>query len=539
MTSGLSLAYRTTSELRRASLYIGLLTLAILGPPIVVVIELVAKLRLTDLSAIASLGDDPSAALLFSGVLLLVYVALACWITVAVDGHLIAIALLAAKASGRPYSIRDATVRARQVFWRQVRGAIVAGVFVIVVELIVLAALTQVARDNSANGFVAGVIATLIAAPLGYLSTGIVLGDVGAIEALKRSIRLARARPRTAIVVALFAVITSAIQTFALGAGLELLVDAGNALHVDLASSVVPLTITILVVLAFVMAFGSLTFTISAIVAAPQVAAFLGLTFYSAGLDRALVTSPSDRKFRWVTRPMIALIVVTAMISGFALTSVGAVQPLAREPLLELLFNQAPGHAAVLGQPHRHQSDPAGDESGPPDPSVDITDAEYAYLPVVPDFLLDGLFKCGGTHVACDPDTSLRQTFASGAMLVLVQLSAPYPAVASGRVSSWAMVFDRPDLLPVSGNEEFPGNFIVVTEIRNGALRIYSRAVTQGLGSTQSTPTPARSAWVGSALATIIPISTITMPSEWNVVADVGPPGAPATSDRIASNAFD
>ena len=531
---GLSLAYRATSDLRRASLYIGLLTLAILGPPAVYVVEVVAKLHLTDPSALAGLGDDPSTALVVTGMVFLVYAALAGWIAVAIDGQLIAIALLAAKAADRPYTLRDATVRARQVFWRLIRAGFVAGILVVIIELILTLIFLQLVGLNSANGFVAGLIATLIAAPLGYLSTGIVLGDVGAREALKRSIGLARARPRIAIVVALFAVITNAIQSFALGAGLEVIVDAANAAHVDVSGGVVPLVLTILVVLAFVMAFGSLTFTISAIVAAPQVAAFLGLTFYSAGLDRALVADPTRPKFRWITRPMVGLIVVLALLSALGLSGVGNVQPVAADPILAFVSSAAPGHV-VLGRPRDLVEDPIGDETGPSEPFVDITAAEYAYLPIVPGWLLDGVFGCDDRHVACDPDTSRSGTFTNGALLVVAHLAGPYPDVPVGEVAAWAAVFDRPDLQPTTGHEEWPGNYVVVTEIRNGALRIYSRSVVQGLGYQQTTPTAARSAWQGSAIATLIPISTMTLPSGWDVVANVGPPGSPATNDRLVT----
>jgi hypothetical protein len=76
-----------------------------------------------------------------------------------------------------------------------------------------------------------------------------------------------------------------------------------------------PLILPAILVLGLAIAFGSLTFTIAAIVAAPQVAAFLGLTFYSAGLDRARSASgePASRP-RWVTVPMdLAMIAIGAV----------------------------------------------------------------------------------------------------------------------------------------------------------------------------------------------------------------------------------
>ena len=322
VTTGLTLAYRATSELRRASLYIGLLTLALLGPPIVFVIEVITKLHLTDEASLTHLRTNQAAASAVLEMILLLYLGIAGWVAVAIDAQLIAISLLGARAGDRPYALRDAVTRARQVFWRLLRGGLIVGLTVVIVELLVQAVSLAIVGVNTGSSILATVIATLVVSPFGYLSSGIVLGDVGALEALRRSVTLARARPRIAIVVALFTLVTSAIQQFALGAGLEVVFDAENALHLDPAGNVGSLVVAILVVLALLMAFGSLTFTISAIVAAPQVAAFLGLTYYSAGLDRALVVDPAKPRFRWVTRPMVAMILVVALLSALGVQSV-------------------------------------------------------------------------------------------------------------------------------------------------------------------------------------------------------------------------
>ena len=77
------------------------------------------------------------------------------------------------------------------------------------------------------------------------------------------------------------------------------------------------------IVLAVVMAFGSLTFTIAAIVAAPQVTAFLGLTYYSGGLDRARsADGVRPRRFRWVSIPMAVTMVGLLIAAALALPSV-------------------------------------------------------------------------------------------------------------------------------------------------------------------------------------------------------------------------
>ena len=69
-----------------------------------------------------------------------------------------------------------------------------------------------------------------------------------------------------------------------------------------------------ILVLACVVAIGSLLVTIAALVAAPQVYVFLKLTGYSAGLDRAHVpTDGRERPPRLVTRPMLVLIGLGAL----------------------------------------------------------------------------------------------------------------------------------------------------------------------------------------------------------------------------------
>jgi hypothetical protein len=321
VVDGLQLAYSASGELQRASLYIGLLTLGLLAPPIVYAIEFLAHFHIVDMESFTKLASNSAGAGSFLAVIVLLYLGLFGWLAVTIDAQLIAVALLGARASDRPFSLREATIRARQVFWRLIRGGVLVGLVVGILNTISVLVLVGVVGINSVNGFIAGLLTAIVVAPLGYLATGVVLGDVGAREALKRSIGLARARPSIAVVVALFTVLTSAIQTFALSAGLDLFVRVGSFLHASVSGGVAPLVLTMLGLLAFVTAFGSLTFTVAAIVSAPQVAAFLGLTYYSAGLDRARDVPPTARKFRWVTRPMLVVIVLVVVFSVIGISS--------------------------------------------------------------------------------------------------------------------------------------------------------------------------------------------------------------------------
>src|SRR4029079_14670913 len=143
---------------------------------------------------------------------------------------------------------------------------------------------------------------TLAVTPFAFAATGIVLGDAGAVETIRRSFRLLRARPRVSIVVPLFALVTSAIQAFAFGGGTDLLGRIAEFFHLGEGASA--LVLPGILVLAAIVAFGSLTITIAAIVSSPQVAAFLGLTFYSAGLDKARIPEAPGSMVRWVSIPM-------------------------------------------------------------------------------------------------------------------------------------------------------------------------------------------------------------------------------------------
>jgi len=311
---GLQLASAGSAELRRASLYIGLLSLGLLGPALIYGLAVLVHFRVTDVQSFDGLFRNRSMLAAFLGFEALAGGAILGWLAVTIDGRLIAISLLAARAGDQAFTLREATIRARQAFWRVVAASFLVGIVSLVAQLIVLALLGNLGGSNQGATLIATFIATLVVAPFGYVATGIVLGDVGASETIRRSVRLARARPTIAIVVALFTFVASALQTFALSAGLEVVVRVGQFLHLGVDAGWFALALIVIGVLAFVVALGSLVFTVSAIVVAPQVAAFLGLTFYSGGLDRARHPEPgATPKFRWITLPMAVLMAVLAI----------------------------------------------------------------------------------------------------------------------------------------------------------------------------------------------------------------------------------
>jgi hypothetical protein len=116
---------------------------------------------------------------------------------------------------------------------------------------------------------------------------------------------------------------------FALGAGLDLVIRFADAVGLGIDGSVPEAAVTAVLILACVVAIGSLIVTIAALVAAPQVFVFLKMTGYSAGLDRAMgpppatiTTAPAALKPpRLVTLPMIGLIALGALCAVVGLTT--------------------------------------------------------------------------------------------------------------------------------------------------------------------------------------------------------------------------
>ncbi len=335
VAAGLQLALASAGDLRRASMYVGLLALAALGPAVVFAIVAIDYFDLDVGAAFEDLAmggllflDRPEllGPLLFLELLFIVGIALL--LAISIDAQAIGIAILAGRAGGGRIRLPEAITRARQVFWRMAGGTFLVGVYTTLIELILnLAFGIRTPGLNTGAEFLITTVSTLATVPFAFLATGIVLGNVGPIEALKRSDQLFRARPLVALVVVLFTLVTAAIQVFALSAGLDLVIRAGELMRLDVAGGGLGLVLGVALALAIVIAFGSLLFTIAALVSAPQVAAFLGLTFFAGGLDQARATTPDGRPpgFRWVSRPMqivvgllvaLTLLGIPAMWSG-------------------------------------------------------------------------------------------------------------------------------------------------------------------------------------------------------------------------------
>ncbi|MEO8274032.1 MAG: hypothetical protein ABI620_08190, partial [Chloroflexota bacterium] len=517
VSTGIQLAVDANREIRRASIYVGLLALGAFGPAVLLLLLGLARL-LGDPSIAATIADDPTQVFIdqpdLLGPLALIYflliVGVILLVAISIDAQAMAITILGGRAAERPIRLWEAIVRARQVFWRLFAAGLMVGVVSIVVQLVITIPFIRPFDSNTGLSFIASMIGAIVVTPFAFASTGIVLGDVPAVEALRRSMALFRARPRISLVVTLFTLVTSAIQTFAISAGADAAVRVGEVLHLGLDQGPLPLVITVIIVLAFIVAFGSLTFTIAAMVAAPQVTGFLGLTYYSGGIDKARsLDGARPRRFRWVSVPMAVTMLGVLLLAGIGLPSVASFQPRPPDPIVSMLRTAAGDRDVVVVQygATTHVEDPTLDVIGAQRDSIDIVGAGYAYLPEVPAWLLSTLFDCDQANVACGDRTGGQVAFADGAYLFHQRMSAP-PGVASGEeAGEWGPLVVLSGYYtrqPEEGNPVGGASHAFVTRMVEGSSSMHLFVFQPTF--TDDVHTNARSTWIGSDLLTIVPV---------------------------------
>jgi len=317
---GFDLMLHSTADIRRASWFLGLQVLGVAGPVVllglVVFIGLIEEFGYIDTFFLTDRGVTP---LLGIGFLIAVLGVVA----ISIEAEIVAVALLAGRLIERPLSLREAVLRSRQTFWTVLRASILVGIVVgIPSQLVTNVLAEEYGEFSQIPALGSALVALIIGVPFVYVPSGIVLGDVRAVESIRRSISLARARPSLAFTISLFAAATGYIQFFAVGSGLDLLARAGEGTGLGFTSGLPIALATTAVILLGVLAIGSLIVTVGAITAAPQVVAFVGLTWYAAGLERLRPGAVDARGFpitsrsvAWLSRPMTAGIVLS-IVSG-------------------------------------------------------------------------------------------------------------------------------------------------------------------------------------------------------------------------------
>jgi len=303
------------ADLRRASFYIGLVFAGLTAPLAILL------WRLTLLPA----GAFPEPPILTSRPLdtwlaVVSFIAVAGVVVTGIESRGVGIALLAARLGRRPLPLRDAVQRTRTVFWRLFWLNLLINVPLFFVQRFFEGVAARLFGGETEVSVVAAALVTVVLfSPIAYVQAGVVLGDVGPFQAVRRSIGMFAARRRTALMVALFEFGSQFVTLFGLTAGLDLVLRFAGLADLGASGYAATAALVGILIVAIVFAAGTLIFTVATISAAPQVVAFLALTRADQGLTRLRA---DDRRFRWMTRPMVA-----AMAAG-ALALVGALSTL-------------------------------------------------------------------------------------------------------------------------------------------------------------------------------------------------------------------
>ncbi len=284
VSMALDLLTRTDSGLRSASFYIGLIMLMTVGPA--VTLFGLIWLRLGDaafswyIEPGYSYGDPGS----WTGWLVLAALpAMFGYLVASVEATALAAAVIGGRAEGRPLRLRESIAIVRRRFWRVLGAGILTGIVTSIATLFASALVHAAIGTVDAIDFgVSLVVGLVVGAPFVYVTAGIVIGEVGVVTAIGRSLALVRARKQLAVVVTMFGVVSQFIVVFGLSEGIDTVyrLAAGTGL-----ADTLPPVLAIPVIAAFVFALGTLTFIVEAIAEAPAVYAFAALTHYTHGLE--------------------------------------------------------------------------------------------------------------------------------------------------------------------------------------------------------------------------------------------------------------
>jgi hypothetical protein len=235
-----------------------------------------------------------------------------------VDGQLLAVHVIASRATGRPFVLRPALAVVRLRFWRLARANVLVGLILILPRAYLERVVAPHGITLQSQFVIQTLLDVVLSIPFAYIATWILLGQVGARRAVAGSWRLVRARPSLAIVIAIVNVAFQTVALFALGAGADLLIRVENALGLDHASGLGLMPLGTIVGLA-IIAGGSLFVTVAALSVGPQVVAFLRLTGRDGGL---VALHDPDNPF---ATPRVEPLVTRKMKVALALEAVMAV----------------------------------------------------------------------------------------------------------------------------------------------------------------------------------------------------------------------
>lgn len=309
----LDLLWRAEAHLRAASFYIGFLLLATVGPA--VALFAAAALTFGGAAFDPFTGADAWSAWLAITVL----VAAPGFLVASVESRVIATAVIAATIEGRPLPMGGLLALSRQRFWTAARAAFLIGIPILIGQNAGEAAARTIAGPSTEIAFAGNIVGgVLFAMPFVYALSGVVIGEVGAAESVRRSLRLFRARPRLALVVTTFSLASQFVLLFAFSAGADVTVRVLDALGIG---GDIPVLAGLLASAVLVFGLGTLVFLAEAIAATPAVHAFVALTHYTRGLEAGRSGADGARGRRaWITRPFAlgVIVGVAALLAGLA-----------------------------------------------------------------------------------------------------------------------------------------------------------------------------------------------------------------------------
>jgi hypothetical protein len=309
--TALDLLTRPDAGLRGASFYIGFLMLLTVGPA-VALFGLAMVAGAGDITNPTPYPDRPEAWIWW--LLLACVPAILGFIAAGVEGKALAAAVIGGRAEGRPLRLRESIAVVRSRFWSVLGAQLLVGMLTGGIEFVLTIFLfIWIGRVDAISYAVSVVVGVVVGTPFIYTSAGIVLGEADAIEALRRSIRLALARKRLAVVVTLFSVLSGLVVQLGLGVAADTVVRVLSG--VGLADSF-PVALVVPLAAALVFAYGTLVLLTEAIAAAPAVHAFVALTHYTGGLERGR-RSPIPIRHAWDPwfTPGLALAGAIALVS--------------------------------------------------------------------------------------------------------------------------------------------------------------------------------------------------------------------------------
>lgn len=315
LPTAFDLVTRASDDMRRASFYVGAVTLGTVGPLALGLWALVvADITVFD-PVTLELVDRPSAGPLT----LLVAIAFVGFLVAAVESRTLATAVLGGRMAGRPITLRHAVARARSRFWPAIGASMTVGIVLAIAQAMVDAIVAPVlGAATEATVITSTVVTATIGAPFAYVLCGIVLGDVGVFESVRRSVTVARARKGAAAIIVTFETITFLLILFGVSAGADVVLRFLGVLGIGPDSGPAGLAIATLTVVAAVFALGTLLYTVTALTVAPQVVMFVGLTHATIGLDRVDLA----RHVAMFSRPMLAGVVIALVTLVVLLSTV-------------------------------------------------------------------------------------------------------------------------------------------------------------------------------------------------------------------------